>query len=107
MKLILAIINDDDIHAVLTSLTKKDFYVTKMASTGGFLKAGNTTIICGIDAARVDDAIEIIKHNSKKRTVAVAGTASMGAIPSLPTAITTTAGGATIFVIDVEQFIKA
>ncbi len=106
MKLVLAIVSDDDIHAVLTSLTSKRFYVTKLASTGGFLKAGNTTIICGVDKEKVDEVIEIIKENSEKREVPVVGSSGMGSVPHVAMPIAATAGGSTIFVLDVEQFMK-
>ncbi len=106
MKLVLAIVSDDDIHAVLTSLTNKHFYVTKLASTGGFLKAGNTTIICGVDKEKVDEVIDIIKENSEKREIPVVGSNGMGSVPHVAMPIAATAGGSTIFVLDVEQFMK-
>ncbi len=106
MKLVLAIIHDDDIISVTTNLTKKHFYVTKLASTGGFLKAGNTTIICGVDDEKVPEVVETIKEHSAKRDIPVVSSSGMGAIPTIPTAITAATGGATIFVLDVEQFIK-
>ncbi len=106
MKLVLAIIHDDDIVSVTSHLTKKHFFVTKMASTGGFLKAGNTTILCGVDDDKVEEVIETIKQHSSKRNIPVVSSGGMGAIPTIPTAITAATGGATIFVLDVEQFIK-
>ncbi len=107
MKLVVAIVNDDDIHAVLSNLTDKQFHVTKLASTGGFLKVGNTTIICGVEAEKVDEVIEIIKEHSAKREVAVvASGGGIGAMPHLALPISATTGGSTIFVLDVEQFLK-
>ncbi len=106
MKLVLAIVSDDDIHAVLTNLTSKQFYVTKLASTGGFLKAGNTTIICGVDDDKVEAVIETIKEHSEKREVPIVGSSGMGAVPHIAMPIHATAGGSTIFVLDVEQFMK-
>jgi len=38
MKLIIAIVQDQDIPSLIDDLTKKDFRVTKLASTGGFFK---------------------------------------------------------------------
>ncbi len=106
MKLVVAIIHDDDIISVTSNLTKKKFFVTKLASTGGFLKAGNTTIICGVDDNQVEEVIETIKQYSSKREIPVVSSGGMGAIPTIPTAIIASTGGATIFVLDVEQFIK-
>lgn len=48
MKLIFAVVNGDDSQSVAKSLTKKGFFATKLASTGGFLSAGNTTFLNGI-----------------------------------------------------------
>ncbi len=106
MKLVVAIVNDDDIHAVISNLTAKQFYVTKLASTGGFLKAGNTTIICGIDDSKVEEVVETIKEYSEKREVPIVGASGMGAAPHIAMPVNTISGGSTIFVLDVEQFIK-
>lgn len=106
MKLVLAIIHDDDIHAVLTNLTKKKFYVTKLSSSGGFLKVGNTTIICGVDDDKVEDVIDVIKEFSEKRELPISSSGGMGAVPFVSMPINAFAGGSTIFVLDVEQFIK-
>ena len=49
MKLILAIINFDDANTVTHALTKRGFSSTKLSTTGGFLMAGNVTILVGVD----------------------------------------------------------
>ena len=56
MKMILAIINHDDANRVTRALTRAHYFVTKLATTGGFLKDGNTTLITGVEDDRVDDA---------------------------------------------------
>ena len=106
MKLILAIVSNDDSSAVSTALTKGGFSVTRLATTGGFLRAGNTTIIVGCEDEKVDKAIELIGSESKRRTEIVPSTASydIGRYASFPVEVQV--GGATIFVLDVEQFIK-
>ena len=106
MKLILAIVSNDDSQNVSTVLTKENFSVTRLATTGGFLKAGNTTIIVGTEAANVDHVIELIGQESKKRVEVVPSSASydLGRFASFPVEVEV--GGATIFVLDVEQFLK-
>ena len=47
MKLILAIVSNDDSSKVSSALTKNHFSVTKLATTGGFLLSGNTTFLIG------------------------------------------------------------
>ena len=49
MKLVMAVIHDEDVKKLLSSLTKHGFQATKLASTGGFLKFGNSTILVGVD----------------------------------------------------------
>ena len=105
MKLILAIMSNDDSPAVSSALTKENFQVTRLATTGGFLRAGNTTLIVGTDDDKVDKAIEVIGEYSRRRTEVVS-TASydIGRYASFPVEVQV--GGATIFVVDVENFIK-
>lgn len=106
MKLILAIVSNDDSQNVTTLLTKENYSVTRLATTGGFLKAGNTTIIVGTDDEKVDHVIELIGQESQKRTEVVPSSASydLGRFASFPVEVEV--GGATIFVLDIEQFLK-
>lgn len=106
MKLILAIISNDDVSSVSQALSKANFQITKVASTGGFLKAGNSTIIVGCEDDLVDKAIEVIGKESKRRTEIVPSTATydVGRYVNFP--IEVSVGGATIFVIDVEKYLK-
>ena len=68
MKLILAILSNDDSPVASNALNKNGFSVTKLATTGGFLRAGNTTLIIGCEDEKVEAAIDIIKEYSSKRT---------------------------------------
>lgn len=106
MKLVLAIVSNDDASNVSTALTKDNFSVTRLATTGGFLRAGNTTLIVGCDDTLVERVIELVGQESKRRTEIVPSTASydIGRYASFPVEVQV--GGATIFVLDVAQFIK-
>jgi len=106
MKLIMAIVSGDDSSKVARALTKSNFSVTKLATTGGFLMSGNTTFIVGTEEEKVDEVLEILSHNSKTRKQMVPTSASygVGMFSSMP--IEVQVGGATVFIIDVEQFIK-
>ena len=106
MKLILAIVSNDDSSSVSNALTKENFQVTRLATTGGFLRAGNTTLIIGTEDDLVEKCIALIGEESKRRTEIVPSTASydIGRYASFP--IEVQVGGATIFVLDVEKFIK-
>ncbi len=106
MKLIIAIVSNDDSAKVQAALTKEKFQVTRLATTGGFLMAGNTTFICGTDDDKVDTVIDIIGRHSKKRTQMVPSSASYGVGMYTSFPVEVTIGGATIFVTDVSRFEK-
>ena len=78
-KLIIAIVSNEDSTAASRALTKGGFSVTRLATTGGFLLSGNTTMLVGTDADRVDEAIHIIGENSCKRNKMVSGNTSFNA----------------------------
>ena len=82
MKLVLAIVSNDDSSMVSSALTKEGFQVTKLATTGGFLMAGNTTFLTGVDDDKVDRVIEIIASQSSQRTqiIPISTVAALGTI---------------------------
>ena len=110
MKLIIAIVQDEDSSRLLSLLMQQGFGVTKLATTGGFLKAGNTTLLLGVDDQRVDEAVSAIESVCKSRKQistapsAMIGGMSHGEYSSFP--IEVTVGGATLFVLSVDQFLK-
>ena len=106
MKLIIAIINHDDAHSVIQQLTQEKFPVTKLATTGGFLMVGNVTILVGVEDERLDAALELIGKYSHSRRQVIPTTAEMGLgfFSAMPVEVTV--GGATVFVLPVEQFEK-
>lgn len=107
MKLILAIVHSDDGNHVLDALNDAGFSVTKLATTGGFLRSGNITLLVGTEEARVEEAISIFKERCHTRTQTVtapisAGMTGMYAMHPIEVQV----GGATIFVVDVDRFEK-
>lgn len=108
MKLILAIVNNDDSHTLSSGLTRAHFFVTKLATTGGFLMAGNTTFLIGTEDEKVDEVLSIIARYSRKRTERVPAASAYGTdmfgIASMPVEVAV--GGATVFVLPVEHFEK-
>ena len=63
-KLIIAIIRDHDSTAVLDALVGASFRATRIASSGGFMRQGNTTLMIGVEADKVEAAMAIIKNAS-------------------------------------------
>lgn len=105
MKLIMAIVNKEDAAQVTSEVTKAGFAVTELATTGGFLRAGNTTFLVGTDESRVDEVIALIERYSKRRTQMISG-AAYGATSTAAIPVEVTVGGATVFVLNVERFEK-
>ncbi|MBL7184646.1 MAG: cyclic-di-AMP receptor [Anaerolineae bacterium] len=93
MKLIQAIVHNDDADAVINALLAQSFRATRMASTGGFLRAGNTTIVSGVEEEQVDEVLNIIKQHVKSRLYT----------PARPKAKEVEVSGAIVFVINVER----
>ena len=107
MKLVLAIINNDDSVKASAALNREGFSVTRLSTTGGFLKAGNMTLLSGVEDDQVQTVIDIIKDKSQRRTQITASPMPVSASPSFtPYPIEVQVGGATIFVLDVDRFEK-
>ena len=107
MKLILAIINNDDAAEVSHALTKQGFSATKLATTGGFLKAGNTTFLIGVEDTQVNCALETIaKYSSKRNGIVPDPINYTGEDFGVTLPIEVTVGGATVFVLNIERFEK-
>ena len=111
MKMINALVHSEDGDSVAEALMASGYIVTKLATTGGFLRRGNTTLLIGVEAEEVQKVIDIIIKESGKREQIVYNlpysqtsgvpVTSYNAVPT-----TVDVGGATIFVIDVERFEK-
>lgn len=110
MKLIIAIVQDEDSSRVVNKLMKEGFSVTKLATTGGFLRAGNTTLLLGVDDDKVRVAMDVIEHVCKSRKQVATAPTTMPSMPGGFGATTypveVTVGGATVFVLTVDQFVK-
>ncbi|WP_078556441.1 cyclic-di-AMP receptor [Bacillus alkalicellulosilyticus] len=106
MKLIIAVVQDKDSNRLSEALINTNFRATKLASTGGFLKAGNSTFLIGTEDDSVDEVLTIIKENCKSREQLVAPISPMGgnADSYVPYPVEVQIGGATVFVLPVEQF---
>lgn len=104
MKLVYAVVNNDDTYAVNKGLQKAGIRATKLSSTGGFLMAGNTTFMICCQDAEVEKVIEVLKAHSRKRKQYVPSSAvrEYDGTPSEPVEVAI--GGATIFVTDIERF---
>ena len=107
MKLVISIIHDEDVNKAITGLNSSGFSVTKLATTGGFLRAGNVTLLVGVDEDKVDNVIKIFESTCSARKKIMISPMSVGMAEIMSNRpIEVDAGGATIFVIDVDKFEK-
>ena len=108
MKLIVAVIQDRDANDLTRALTDAGHRHTKLSSTGGFLRSGNTTLIIGTEDANVEAILAIIHKTCQAREhlmQAISPAAATGeAFVPFPHMVTI--GGATVFVVDVDRFEK-
>lgn len=108
MKLIIAIVQDEDASRLVSSLMSEGYGVTKLATTGGFLRSGNTTLLVGVEDEKLDSAMDVIEKVCKSRKqIATAPSPISGTTGVyVPYPIEVMVGGAITFVLDVEKFAK-
>jgi uncharacterized protein YaaQ len=106
VKLIVAIVHNEDAGVLVDALLEREFRATRLHSSGGFLKQSNATILVGVDDLQVDDVMAIIRANCKSRTQVV------NPMPPImepgeffmPYPLEVEVGGATVFVVPIERF---
>ncbi len=108
MKLIIAIVQDDDAADLIDVITEAGFRVTKLATTGGFLKSGNTTLMIGVEVDKVEHVLSVIEETCKTRQQVVTSPSPVAGSTGVyvPYPVEVEVGGATIFVVDVDRFVK-
>jgi uncharacterized protein YaaQ len=105
MKMIYAVVQDTDADAAMDALVKAGHRVTRVASTGGFFRQGNTSFICGVEDQDVDSVVDVLRKICERRTRLLPVNADLvepmsvvGGYVEVPV------GGATIFVFNIERF---
>ncbi|HEU0115568.1 MAG TPA: cyclic-di-AMP receptor [Thermomicrobiales bacterium] len=91
-KLIIAVIQNEIADTVVDALLEAEYRATRLASTGGFLRRGNTTLMIGADEDQVDQVLELVRHNARS------GAAPAETADGMPMA------AATVFVLDLEEY---
>ena len=93
MKLVIAILESENVNKVVRALMEEDIRATKLSSTGGFLKSGNTTLLIGVKKEDKDKVVEIIKANTGRKKV----NSHHGDVE---------VGGANLFIIDMDKYLR-
>ena len=108
MKLVVAVIHDRDQKRTTDALRHAGFRFTKIGSTGGFLREGNTTLMIGVDDERLPELKKLIQHTCRTRTRLVAANVPVGeqneGVAADPVEVPV--GGAVLFVMQVAEFVK-
>lgn len=109
MKLVYAIIRNDNEDDVTAALNKNQFIVTKLSTVGGFLRKGNITLLIVTEDDKVDEVISIIKEEcgtTQDITVNMPYISGTGMMNNSTVPVKVKIGGATVFVTEVEKFEK-
>ncbi|HBE13760.1 MAG TPA: transcriptional regulator [Clostridiales bacterium] len=107
MKLILAIVNNDDSARAAAALTKEGYFVTKLSTTAGFLMVGNTTLLIGTEDEKAKNVLQVLSQHCSTRTQITPSTFSFGkGLRDNSVEQSVTVGGATVFVLSVDSFTK-
>ncbi len=99
MKMIAAIVQEEDTDELLNALVEMGFRATKIQTTGGFLRANNNLILIGVEPEKVDEVIEVIRSHCRSRTQWV----QPHEAPCLASPLEVHIGGAMVFVWDLER----
>lgn len=108
MKLLISIVQDADVNFLMDALTENGYRVTRLSTTGGFLKKGNTTLLIGVEEDKLDEVLGIIESNCKRRntTTTIINPSAESSLLTNTVPVDITVGGATIFILDVDQYIR-
>lgn len=111
MKMIFAILHSEDVDETVEELNKHEYWVTKLSTIGGFLKAKNVTLVIGTEDEKVPGALKILEEcaglrRAVKYTMPSMSSGNIGPGAGTMIPIDTKVGGCTVFVLDVDQYEK-
>jgi uncharacterized protein YaaQ len=108
MKLVIAVVQGEDVQPTVAALTEAGISSTRMSSSGGFLQQGNVTLLIGVEDSNLQEALRIIRENCHQRsryTTPVPPLAEPGEF-FMAYPVEVEVGGATVFVVPVDSFEK-
>ena len=106
MKLVIAIVQDEDLDALTEALIADNHRFTKVSTTGSFLRTGNSSLLIGVEDDKVEAVLGILKRTCRRRTQ-IAVPYSPALEPGLlymPENFEVEVGGAVVFVANVARF---
>ena len=107
MKLVVAIVSNHDVGELLLAFSRQKIRSTKLASSGGFLREGNTTLLLGVEDEKVQDVLDIVEENCSSRVVTRTDIMGIHESPLLNmTPLEVEISGATVFILPMEEMLK-
>lgn len=108
MKLVFAVVQQEDAAQTVQALSSNGISVTRFNSSGGFLQQGNATLLIGVDEEKVEQVVGLIRENCRERNRYLTPMPPMVEPGEffMPYPVEVQVGGATIFVLNVESFEK-
>lgn len=106
MKLVIAIVHNEDAGALVDALTDREYRVTRLQSQGGFLKQGNASVLVGVEDEQVNEVLTTIKETCHARSQFINPTPPIMEPGEfyMPYPVEVEFGGATVFVVAVERY---
>ena len=102
MKLIIAVVDDQDVDKLMSALTEQQVGVTRVSSTGGLITPGNSTLIIGLDESKVEPVMKTVTEIASPHP-SIVPYAHAGNMP-LTSFIEVEVGGFMSFVLDIDHF---
>ena len=105
-RMAITIVDGGQSRDLLKSLNENGFPVTIVDAVGGFLHEAMVTLIIGLPESRLPEFYNIVREKCPSRTRYVPMGVELSLSPGYPMMIEARVGGATVFVLPVEQFIQ-
>jgi len=108
MKLVVCIVHNRDRNRLSDELVKAGFKFTVIGSTGGFLREGNTTLLAGVEPDELESLQEIVRANccTRDQVVNAAPYESTPSVAFIASPVKVQVGGAVMFVLEVDNFVR-
>lgn len=106
MKLVVAIVQEQDRNKLSDAFYEADIRATKLSSTGGFLRSGNTTFLIGIEEERLQEVLNLIEVSCQAREHYIPSPVTLNTSLDVSSIypVRVPVGGATVFVLPIESF---
>jgi len=105
MVILLAVLQAQDVDLVTSALRKFGVPAFELSSTGAFLGRKNVTLLLPVETSNVELVLSELKRNCRQRIEYVSMPIEGQPLP-IPSPIPITVGGATIFILEIEQYLE-